>query len=180
MYLKGEEVFRSHKWSMNLPLGSKGDLHKHDHVYIFYLWIDTTSTCITTQLDVDGGPPIGETRVETHVLIHKVEKYVNVVVDMLFCILSDVPTSYTMQKNTNHDCKVKIVSRKSIINDLLHVMMVFAITSKMILESLIDLGFSMTTFTILWEVEEINMWLISPMCLLYGWSNKGQISFNMK
>jgi hypothetical protein len=38
----------------------------------------------------------------------------------------------------------------------------------------------MTTFTILWEVEEINMWLISPMCLLYGWSNKGQISFNMK
>jgi hypothetical protein len=63
---------------------------------------------------------------------------------------------------------VKIVSRKSIINDLLHVMMVFAITSKMILESLIDLGFSMTTFTILWEVEEINMWLISPMCLLYG------------
>jgi hypothetical protein len=24
------------------------------------------------------------------------------------------------------------------------------------------------------------MWLISPMCLLYGWSNKGQISFNIK
>ncbi len=81
---------------MNLPLGSKGDLHKHDHVNIFCLRINTTSTCITTHLDVDGGPPNGETRVEIHVLIHKVEKYVNVVVDMLFCILSDVPTSYIM------------------------------------------------------------------------------------
>lgn len=176
LHLKGEEVFKSHKWFVNLPLGSKGDLHKHDHVNIFYLQIDTTSTCITTQLDVDGGPPIGESRVETHVLIHKVEKYVNVVVDMLFCILSDVPTSSIMQKNTNHNYKVKIMWTKSIINVLLHVVMVFAIISKMVLKSLIDFGFVMTTSTILWEVEEINMWLISPMCLLYGWSNKGQIS----
>ncbi len=34
-HLEGEEVFGSHKQGAILPLGSKGDSHKHDHVNFF-------------------------------------------------------------------------------------------------------------------------------------------------
>ncbi len=35
-HLEGEEVFGSHKQGAILPLGSKGDLYKHDHVNFFH------------------------------------------------------------------------------------------------------------------------------------------------
>jgi hypothetical protein len=35
-HLEGEEVFRSTKQRQDLPLGSKGDSYKHDHVNLFH------------------------------------------------------------------------------------------------------------------------------------------------
>ncbi len=41
LHLEGEEVFKSHKRGTNLPLESKGDLHKHHHVNFSHPQMDT-------------------------------------------------------------------------------------------------------------------------------------------
>ncbi len=54
--MEGEEVSRSHKRGTNLPLESKGDLHKHDHVNFSHPQMDTTFGIIIGACDGDHLP----------------------------------------------------------------------------------------------------------------------------
>jgi hypothetical protein len=40
-HMGGEEIFGSYKWKSNLPLGLKGDSHRHDCVKVFCSCVNT-------------------------------------------------------------------------------------------------------------------------------------------
>jgi hypothetical protein len=51
-HLEGEEVFGSTKQRQDLPLGLKGDLHKHDGVNFFYPQVEFILRNFTPNVDV--------------------------------------------------------------------------------------------------------------------------------
>ncbi len=62
--MEGEEVFKFHKKGTNLPLESKGDLHKHDRINFFNPQMDTTLGIIIGARDGGHLPTI-----KTHCMI---------------------------------------------------------------------------------------------------------------
>ncbi len=119
----GKWISRSCKQGANLPPKLKGDLHKHDHVNFSCCWIDTISTSIIVGTRDGYFSQCWNPLHEIPIIVQNGGEVVKVLVHMLCGVLNVVYApiqvlSFNVMfciKDTNHECKAKILSSKTTI-----------------------------------------------------------------
>jgi hypothetical protein len=100
--MEGEEIFGSYKRKANLALESKGDSHKHDHMYFSHPCVCHTivgsnvniEKPFSNQIEEDVEAPCGDG-------VWHIER----------CPLTSHVQCSALQKSTNHSCAIRIITK---------------------------------------------------------------------
>ncbi len=181
LHLEGEEVFGSIKHKQNLPVGLKGDLHKHDCVNFSHMLMEFISRNSTPNADVGQSNHLQEAfLVFTHNGEEVLEHFCG---DNIWCIEWCPPKSNvqcsTLQKETKHYYKVKIISKKKN-HGIPYPCYVgnWSVTRGVTLKYTSS-SFVMMITIIVSRALKGSMQLVGMLCLLYGMCKKGYISLKM-
>jgi hypothetical protein len=111
LHLEGEKVFGSTKWMQDLSLWLEGNLYKHDCIIFFCPWMEFTSHNFTSNINVGY---LNCSQEAFPIFIHNGEDVLEHLCGDDVWLIEQCPSNsnvqcLTLQKDTKHYCKVKII-----------------------------------------------------------------------